>query len=228
MSFADDSDVVVLSVPPGPSSPEPERRLAAELPAQARLVYLSTTGVYAPGQGAEVSDGFPLAPGSLRSQARLEVEEAVRAGHENSVCLRIPGIYGPHRGVHQRMRQGGYRLIGPANTAVSRIHVDDLVAAILLLGELEPMAHREFVIGDKKPTSSREHAMGVASHLGLQAPPTVDPESVSSEVRAMLGADRRIVPRRLLDLGWKARYPSWREGLMQALAEEASPEPPAS
>jgi nucleoside-diphosphate-sugar epimerase len=214
--------VVVLSAPPGPESPAPELAFARTLPDSARLIYLSTTGVYAPGQGEEVADDYAIAPGSARGQARLDVEAAIRGAHGESVCLRIPAIYGPQRGVHQRMRRGDYRLIGAADTLVGRIHVDDLVSAILLLGGAEELPHREYIIADDAPTSSREHALGVAEMLGLPEPPTVDPSTVSAAVRTMLGADRQIVPRRLRALGWRAQYPSWREGLSQALAEEGT------
>jgi nucleoside-diphosphate-sugar epimerase len=213
--------VVVLSSPPGPDSPEGERRLAQSLPDSSRLIYLSTTGVYGHGQGGEVADDFSLAPASARGQARLDVERAIQEAHVGSVCLRVPGIYGPRRGVHARMRRGEYRLIGPGNTLVARIHVDDLATAILLLGDTPKLSHTEFVVGDEEPCSSRDHALGVAARLQLPTPPEVDPQSVSATVRAMLGSDRRVVPKRLRELGWRARYPSWREGLEQALAEEA-------
>lgn len=214
--------VVVLSAPPGPASPASEQRFAKGLPLGVRAIYLSTTGVYAPGHGQEVADDYRLAPGSARGQARLEVESAIASVHPDRVCLRIPSIYGPHRGAHERMRRGDYRLIGAADTLVARIHVDDLVEAILMLGNAHSLPHREFIIGDDGPTSAREHALGVARILGLAEPPTVDASAVSPAVRAMLGADRRIVARRLQALGWRAQYSSWREGLRQALAEEAT------
>jgi nucleoside-diphosphate-sugar epimerase len=212
--------VVVISSPPGSSSPAVEGAFAASLPDSVRLLYISTTGVYAAGHGEEVDDTFALAPGSPRGQARLDTEVALASVHPGAIVLRVPGIYGPHRGVHERLLAGNYRLIGEANTLVGRIHVDDLVSALLLLGESVQLAHTEYIIGDDCPTSGREHALGVAQLLHLAEPPTVDPSTVSTDIRAMLSADRRIVPRRLHALGWRPAYPSWREGLVQALTEE--------
>jgi nucleoside-diphosphate-sugar epimerase len=216
----DDSSLVVLSSPPGPGSPGDEERFAASLPDSVRLLYISTTGVYAAGAGKEVSDTHTLAPASARGQARLDVEAAIGRVHENSVFLRVPGIYGPNRGVHHRMLAGNYRLIGRADTLVGRIHVDDLVSALILLGSAPRLEHREYIIGDDEPTSGREHALGVAEVLQLPEPPTVDPTTVSQAIRDMLSADRRIIARRLHALSWKPAYPSWREGLQQALEEE--------
>ncbi len=219
------SSVVVLSSPPGPSSPGDEERFAASLPDSVRLLYISTTGVYAAGQGKEVSDEYRVAPESARGKARLKVEEAIHRAHSNSVMLRVPGIYGPNRGVHHRMLAGNYRLIGRADTLVCRVHVDDLVAALLLLGGSAELEHGEYIIGDSEPTTGREHALGVAEVLNVPQPPTVDPDTVSQAIRSMLSADRRIVAKRLHALSWRPAYPSWREGLSQALQEEGRAQP---
>jgi nucleoside-diphosphate-sugar epimerase len=215
-------DVVVLAAPPSEDCPTDEEKFASELAAGVRLIYLSTTGVYAKGTGQPVRDDYLLAPFSQRGQRRLQVERALRRAHANTICLRVPSIYGPGRGVHKRLLAGNYRLIGPANTLVSRIHVDDLVDAIVLLGELEEVSNRDYVIGDELPTTSLEHAQGVATRLGLELPPIVNPDTVSPGVVAMLGANRGILPERLQALGWQPKHATWREGLEQILATSAS------
>jgi nucleoside-diphosphate-sugar epimerase len=217
---------VVLSVPPGARAPAEETVLAGRLRADVRLIYLSTTGVYADADGGEVSDDYPLGPGSERAARRLAVETALQAVHGNHVCLRIPGIYGPRRGVHKRMQEGSYRLIGDGLSVVSRIHVDDLVCAIEVVARNAEITRCGVVVGDDAPCSTYEHAMGVAQRLGLPAPPQVDPMSVSADVRAMLSAGRRVVPATLKALGWRPQFPSWREGLEQCLAEESGPSAP--
>lgn len=214
-------DVVVITNPPDEHAPAFEEGVASQLATTQRLIYLSTTGVYAQGGGGVVEDDFPLEPGSERSRRRLLVERALASAFPPTIVLRVPSIYGPGRGVHARLRQGNYRLIGEANTMVSRIYVDDLVSAIVLLGETRDLTHRVYVVGDEEPTTATEHARGVAAYLGLPMPPTVPIEEVSEAVQAMLGADRRVVPRRLHELGWRAQYPTWREGLIKALEDEA-------
>ena len=103
-----------------------------------------------------------------------------------------------------------------------RIHVDDLVSAIVVLGESTALERDNYILGDDFPTSASEHGEGVAQIMQLPAPTRVDESSVSAEVRAMLSADRRIVAKGLKSLGWRPLYPSWREGLQQALDEEKS------
>lgn len=216
--------MVVLSVPPDSSAPREEAAFAQGLPESCRLLYLSTTGVFGQSAGELVDDTAVANPLSERGNRRVLVEEAIAAAHQDTICLRVPGIYGPHRGMHYRMKMGRYRLIGSADTMVSRIHVDDLVAAIEVLGNAPSLGFASCVVGDEQPCSSRSAAMGVAALLDLPEPPSVDANSVSHEIRAMLGAGRRIDPRRLHALGWKAQYPSWREGVAQATAEERSSE----
>ncbi len=214
-------DVVVLSVPPGEKAPQQEHALARQLGPTQRLIYLSTTGVYAPAGGGKVQDDSALGPTSERSQRRLAVEEALCQAHDDTVSLRIASIYGPGRGVHERMRRGNYRLVGAANTLVSRIFVDDLVSAIEILGHADRLDHQTYVVADECPTSATEHARGISERLGISMPTTVSAGEVSSSLLAMMTADRAIVPARLHALGWRAQFPTWKEGLERALSSEA-------
>ena len=217
--------VVVDSIPPGPAGPEGERataRRAASAGAR-RLVYLSSTGVYGRGGEGWIDEDTPPAPLADRGRRRLAAETAIlesaaAAGLE-AVALRIAGIYGPGRGVVARLRRGDYRLIGDGTAAVSRVHVTDLVAAIVRAGTVDPLPRSIYCVADDQPVSSREHALGVAALLGCDPPPSVPASAVGPEVVAMLGADRRISNRRIKrELGLELRYPSWREGAAALIA----------
>lgn len=208
---------VVWCVPPVPGSPAFESAILGELPPCRRLVYLSSTGVYAPAQGALVDEDFALTPQSEHGVRRLEVETLFRG---RAVILRIAAIYGPGRGVHARISQGDYRIVEPGTTYVSRVHVDDLVSAIRCVAQAPDAGARIFNVADLEPASSAEVADGVADLLGVPRPPRVSPQDASPRALAMLGADRRVDSSRLRDLGWVLRYPTWREGTAQAIAEE--------
>lgn len=215
-----ENSTVVVTAPPTETSPAGEKLLAQLVPTSSRLLYVSTTGVYGAAAGKPVDEDFPEEPISERGQRRLDVERAIAAVHEDALMLRCPSIYGPGRGVHARLQRGEYRLIGDGRCLVSRIHVDDLVSAIRCLGVANDLKHRIFNVADDEACSAREHAMGIVALLDLEAPPTVDPTTVSANARAMLGADRQIVSERLREIGWKPAYPTWREGLAQSRREE--------
>jgi nucleoside-diphosphate-sugar epimerase len=192
-------------------APPPAGAVAA--PGAHRVVYLSSTGVYAPGGGARVDEDWPLAPATATGAARLAVERAVLAGGA-AVVLRAPGIYGPGRGVAARLRAGTYRIVGDGAAHVSRIHVDDLAAAIIAAGTARTLPRAVYNVADRDPCTAAEHGDGVAAALGLPPPPRVSADQVSSEVAGMLLADRRIDASRLeADLGWTPRFPSWRDAL---------------
>ncbi|HTE54258.1 MAG TPA: NAD-dependent epimerase/dehydratase family protein [Kofleriaceae bacterium] len=223
-----DGATVVHSAPPAPVV-EPgaaeEHLIAAAAAARARrLVYVSSTGVYGRGSGGEIDEDAPLAPTGPIGARRLEAERALiaaarRAGLE-VVSLRAAAIYGPHRGSHVSIASGSHRVPEGAGL-VSRIHVDDLGSAILTAALAPRLPHTVFNVADDEPTMARDYADAVAALLGVPAPPTVAPDRSSPAARELLGGDRRISNRRLVDdLGVALAYPTWREGLRQALAEE--------
>ena len=209
--------IVVCTAPPGHDPAGEVRNLLAAARGAAKLVYVSSTGVYAPGRGAEVDEAWPIVPVTASGRARAAAEAELVDAAMPWVSLRAAGIYGPGRGLVERVRAGTYRVVGDGTSHVGRIHVVDLVAAILA-------AARSPVTGavnacDDDPAPIGLVADAVAARLGLPPPPRTAVEAVSPEVAGMLTADRRLVNRRLRDeLGVVLRYPSWRDALEAELA----------
>ncbi|HEY0250565.1 MAG TPA: NAD-dependent epimerase/dehydratase family protein [Kofleriaceae bacterium] len=194
-----DSIVVCLAPPPTP-------QLAAFAEGAQHLVYVSSTGVYAPGHGALVDETFELAPVTRSGIARLEAERQLPA---TATILRAAGIYGPGRGLAERLRAGTYRIIGDGSTHVSRIHVEDLALAIVTAGETRTRG--VFNVADDDPAAIGPLADALADELGVAHPPRVAPESVDPEVAGMLAADRRIDNTKLKrELGVVLAHPSAR------------------
>jgi nucleoside-diphosphate-sugar epimerase len=215
--------IVVSMAPPGGDPGGETRALLALARDAARLVYVSSTGVYGPGHGAWVDETWPVAPITESGRARAAAEAALAGAAVPWVALRAAGIYGPGRGLVDRIRAGTYRVIGDGTSRVSRIHRADLVAAILAAAG-SPVTGA-INVADDDPAPIGEVADAVAARLGLPPPPRVPAAAVSAEVAGMLTADRRIANRRLRDeLGVALRYPSWRDGL----AAELAPAPAAA
>lgn len=201
--------VVCCLAPPGPDPAGELRNLIAVSREAARLVYVSSTSVYGSGGGAWVDERWPIAPLTAAGRARALAESALPDSPIPWIALRAAGIHGPGRKLVDRIRDGTYRVIGDGTSHVSRIHVVDLVSAILAAGERDV---RGFVnAADDDPTPIGEVADTLANLLGLPPPPRVPAASVSPELAGMLTADRRISNRRLKEeLGVALRYPSWR------------------
>lgn len=201
--------IVVCLAPPGPDPAAEIRELLAAAASARRIVYVSSTGVYAPGGGAAVDESWEIKPITTSGRARVAAEAALAHATVPWVTLRVAGIHGPGRGLVDRIRAGTYRIIGDGRAHVSRIHVDDLVAAIIAAGMSSITGAVN--VADDDPAPIGGVADAIATELGLPLPPRVPADSVPAEVAGMLTADRRIANRRLRDeLGVQLKYPSWR------------------
>ena len=135
--------------------------LAAK-PGVARVVYLSTTGVY--GDATQVDVRSHAVPVDAMGRLRVAAEQAVLRGPWSALVLRAAAIYGPGRGV----LAGEPLPAGAGEQVVSRIHVDDLAAHAEagLLGEVTGA----FPVADELPAPSRELALYRARQRGEPVP----------------------------------------------------------
>lgn len=214
--------IVVHSAPP--SSPAAEANLLAALGEAAHLIYISSTGVYGAGHGRVVDETAPIAPLSQSGRARADAESRLQvacasAGLPYSV-LRASGIYGATRSLLGRARSGMMRIIGDGQSIVCRIHVDDLVTAVIAAGQRQ--CGGVFNISDDDPSPTYIMAQTVCQAINLPLPAAIPVAGVSGEVAAMLLANRIISNQRMHDLlGVTLKYPSWRTTLAAELAAEA-------
>jgi nucleoside-diphosphate-sugar epimerase len=202
-----DGAIVVDSTPPGIAP--------TELTGVRRIVYLSSTGVYALGDGSWVDEDTPTAPSGPRGEARLAHERALAAAEIDHVILRVAAIYGPGRGVAERLRSGQYRVVGDGSNWVSRIHVDDLVTVIIAAGSIATPPRRTYVVADDEPITSRAYADAVAARLGLPSAPSIPVETIRPETADLVLTNRRIRNARMkAELGVTLAYPTWRDALV--------------
>jgi nucleoside-diphosphate-sugar epimerase len=231
LAAAANGAAVIYLVPPpdaGTTDPRLENFLAEMHDAvPAVFAYISTTGVYGDAGGACVDEHSPVAPGSDRARRRVAAESAATAWCAvhgvRSVVLRVPGIYGPHRLPLDRLARGEPALrpeeAGPGN----RIHVDDLVAAIVAAID-EPTAGGVYNVTDGDHSSTTEYLQQTAIAAGLPPPRLVTQAEavrhVSPGMLAYLLESRRVENRRLVDeLGVRLLYPRLQAGILASIAE---------
>jgi nucleoside-diphosphate-sugar epimerase len=216
-----DTTHVLITIPPDAQGVDPV--LSHLLPAlrhraPAWVGLLSTSGVYGDRGGQWVREDTPPRPVSQRSQARLRCEEAWRSTGLPLQVFRLPAIYGPGRTPFAALLEGRARLIHKPGQVFSRIHVDDIVGALLRCLAL-PAAERPPILNlaDAEPCPSSE-TLGYAAHLlGRKLPPVERFEEVASSMGPMARSfwleNRRCDSRLLRDsLGYELLYPSYREG----------------
>jgi len=224
---------LLYTAPPGGANGD--ARLAALLkrldPPAARIVYLSTTGVYGDRRGAVVDESVPPAPRTRRAERRVAAERLLAdwcAEHGTALyILRVPAIYGPGRLGIDRLLSGEPVLreadAGPGN----RIHVDDLVECCLAAMQTSTAAPGIYNVSDGDDRSGSAFSRAVARIAGLTPPPEIGIAEArrrwSPERMAFVDESRRLDTRRMREiLGVRPRYANPEDGIRASLVEQAS------
>lgn len=203
---------ILSSVPPdGDADPVLVRHGEALRAAPASWTgYLSSTGVYGDTGGAWVDESAPVGTG--RRSARAAADLAWQALRPDVRVFRLPGIYGPGRSALDRATAP--RVDTPGHM-FSRVHVDDIVGAVIASFDAAPGMWN---VIDDQPATSRAVAEYACDLLRLPYPPLVTPDALSPQARAFYSERRRVANGKMKrDLGYRLRYPSYREGLRACL-----------
>jgi nucleoside-diphosphate-sugar epimerase len=191
----------------------------------ATLVYISTTGVYGDLQGGVADESTPVNPRTDRARRRASAEEITRVWcHERSirrVVLRVPAIYGPGRLPLERIRSGDAAIVEGESPIINRIHVDDLVQALVIAAS-EQSARGVYNVSDGNALSMTTYLNRVALLANLSPPPQITLEHahlmLSAEMLSYLDESRRIDNSRMLnELGVKLRYADVDDGIRASL-----------
>ena len=187
----------------------------------ARMVYVSTSGVYGDCAGDRVDESRPPAPQTDRARRRLDAERqlaawAVSKGVE-LVVLRAPGIYAADRLPLERLRARTPVLSAHDDVYTNHIHAEDLAA--IVSRALEDGAPG----GTYNAADDTEMKMGdwldfVADTHGLLRPPRISKaeaaQAIPERAFSFMRESRRLDNRRLKAvLGVRLRYPTVYEGL---------------
>jgi len=127
-----------------------------------------------------------------------------------TVVLRLAAIYGPGRGVRERLKAGTYKLVDEGAHMFSRVHVDDVVGIILAAADRAPNP-AVYCVADDRPTTQKEYADWLVARLGVPAPPTV--ASLAPGMPRRPVRNRAVANARLKrELDYVFRYPTFVEG----------------
>lgn len=217
------SDLVVGSIPPDGDGDPAVRLWHAALvarPAGSHAVYLSTTGVYGDRGGRWAFEQEAPTPASPEATRRVVAENQWLALPGPVSVLRLPGIYGPGRSALDQLRVGTARAVVKPGQVFSRIHRDDIAAAIQALAG-RPGAAGIYNLADDEPAPSHLVTLEAARLLGVPPPPLQahDPAALSPMAQRFWSECKRIPNARAkASLGWRPRFATYREGLAACLA----------
>ncbi|CAN5302874.1 SDR family oxidoreductase [soil metagenome] len=225
-ALAEATRVLITAAPDGKGCPG-LRALAATAAAGTAwpdwIGYISSTAVYGDRGGGWVFEDDALNAATIEGARRVRAEgdwlDAGRGMGLTVQIFRLPGIYGPGRSVVERLRDGSARLVRKPGQVFNRIHVEDVVAGLFASMD-RPAPGRPYNLVDDEPASAAVVMEWAADRMGLPRPPEVswdDPE-VSDAMRRFYLDNKRISNARAkAELGWRPKYPTWREGLASLL-----------
>jgi nucleoside-diphosphate-sugar epimerase len=175
-----------------------------------RVVWVSSTSVYHQDDGTDVDEASVALPRTFSGRRLLEAERLLAdAGLPHSI-VRFGGIYGPGRDRLLRQLQGGVRSPQRPPRWSNRIHRDDCVGVLdfLLERAADALPLDDLYLGvDAEPAPMAEIERWFAARLGL------DYAALREGGGESRGGNRRCLGARLQMLGYRFRYPSYREGL---------------
>ncbi len=182
-----------------------------------KFIYISTTGVYGPAGGNWVGENTTPNPQRDGGKASLAAEQLLG---ENSIILRLGGIYGPDRVPYLAKLRAGEPIAAPSEGWLNLIHVDDGAAVVLAAeawAKRQSVGQYVFCVCDGAPVVRGDYYREVARLIGADPPQFVAPDP-DSPAAARAAADRRIYNFKLKqELKYEFAYPSYREGLAAIL-----------
>jgi len=176
-----------------------------------RVLFASSTSVYAQDDGSCVDESSPAEPRDFAGRRVREGEEVASAASVPAIALRFGGIYGPGRSsLVERVRNDTAQLpLAPHFT--NRIHRDDAARACAhLLALPGPASH--YVGVDEDPADQAEVLRWLAARLGANPPRgAYDPSAPPT--------GKRCDSTRLRASGFAFKYKSYRDGYAALLQE---------
>lgn len=224
-----DASAVLVTAPPEAGGCPGVRALIPALTASGAwpdwIGYISSTTVYGDRAGGWAFEEDALNAASLEGARRVHAEQDwLDAGRGMGLTVqlfRLPAIYGPGRSVVDRLREGSAKLVRKPGQIFNRIHRDDAVSG-LFASMARPRPGAAYNLSDDEPVPADVVMEWAADRLGLPRPPEVawtDPSVSDGMRRFYLDSKRVSNARAKAELGWRPRYPSWREGLEALLGD---------
>jgi nucleoside-diphosphate-sugar epimerase len=231
-----DGHWVFYFAPPAPTGHSDQRighwlhSLVKQRPA--KVVLISTTGVYGDCGGRWITEAAPINPQTDRACRRVDAERQIQqwcdARQLPYAILRVPGIYGPRRLPRARLEHCLPVLAEAESPYSNRIHVDDLIRACLAA------ASSDFIgvvhVSDGHPSTMTDYFNRVADALRLPRPEQISREEaqqiLSREMLSYLSESKRMdITRMRTVLGVEPDYPDLDRGLSDCVASEKAVRP---
>jgi nucleoside-diphosphate-sugar epimerase len=179
---------------------------------KAKILFTSSTSVYAQRDGSWVTEESETKP--LRNTGRilLEVEKLVL--EKDGIVARLAGIYGPRRSALLSKFLNGTATIDPNDRFVNQAHRNDIASALFLLLDREAQESAQiYNVVDDEPILQSECFAWLAQRLNRSLPPT----RKSEQPRKRGDTNKRVSNAKLHQLGWTPDYPTFRDAMEKSI-----------
>lgn len=185
--------------------------------AGSRILFTSSTSVYAQTNGEWVTEDSPAEPAHETGKVLREAEELVLA--DRGIVIRLGGIYGPGRSALLRKFLNGDAILDPqTDRFLNQIHRDDAAAAMRLLLKSAATVGQIYNVVDDEPTLQSECYRWLAGTLNRPLPPS----GRSTSKRKRGESNKRVSNAKLRTIGWTALYCSFADGMKKSVLPTAS------
>jgi nucleoside-diphosphate-sugar epimerase len=177
---------------------------------RARLLFTSSTSVYAQEGGELVDEGSPAEPLHEKGKLLRETERLVLA--QGGIVARLGGIHGPGRSFFLTKFLEGTAALDPDDRRfINQAHRDDITAALVLLVERGESGIFNLV-GDE-PVTAREAYECLSSWLAKPLPPSA--KRPGGRKRGT--SNKRVTNKKLRALGWEPQYPTFQTAMLKSI-----------
>ena len=183
----------------------------------AKIVLISTTGVYGDCQGDWIDESRPVNPQTGRAIRRVSAETSLNKwaslNKKPFIILRVPGIYSLDRLPLARLKKKLPVVQASEAAFTNRIHADDL-ANICIKAMESSFTEEIFNTTDGNPGTMVEYFNQIADFAGLERPQQISlkeaQQSLSAGMLSYAGESRRIGNAKLLNvLNINLQYPTF-------------------
>jgi nucleoside-diphosphate-sugar epimerase len=179
---------------------------------QAKILFTSSTSVYAQRDGSRVTEESETKPLRETSRILLEVEKLVL--EKGGIVVRLAGIYGPQRSALLSKFLNGTATIDPNNDRfVNQVHRDDIASALFLLLNRAQTSAQIYNVVDDQPLLQSECYRWLAQRLNRPLPPT----RKSEQPRKRGDTNKRVSNAKLHQIGWTPDYPTFRDAMEKSI-----------
>ena len=188
------------------------RHLVETFP-KAKILFTSSTSVYAQRDGSRVTEESETKPLRETSRVLLEVEKLILG--KGGIIARLAGIYGPLRSALLSKFLNGTATIDPNNDRfVNQVHRDDIASALFLLLNREAQTSAQiYNVVDDQPLLQSQCYRWLAQKLNRPLPPTRKAE----QPRKRGDTNKRVSNAKLHQLGWTPGYPTFGDAMEESI-----------